>query len=50
MRNINFKQILVLVLIFFFLFGDFFKVKKKIKQFLKYLSNVIFGDNRKKRT
>ena len=50
MRNISFKQILVLILIFFFLFGDFFSLKKKLKDLLRYLNNSIFKKHRKKGT
>lgn len=39
MRNINFKQILVLILIIFFLFGDFFNLKKKLNNLINYIYN-----------
>lgn len=50
MRNISFKQILILVLIFFFLFGDFFSVKKKINQLVKRFKETFMDSHRKKRT
>jgi Sec-independent protein translocase protein TatA len=50
MKNISFKQILLLVLIFFFLFGDFFSLKKKIKNFMKYLNTFFTNKSRKKGT
>lgn len=48
MRNISLKQLLILVLIFFFLFGDFLNLKKKLKNILEYLNNFMFKKNRKK--
>lgn len=48
MRSIRFKQIIVLILFFFFLFGDFFNLKKKLKDFFNYLNNSIFKKYRKK--
>jgi Sec-independent protein translocase protein TatA len=50
MKNISFKQILLLVLIFFFLFGDFFSLKKKLKNFMKYLNTFFTNKSRKKGT
>jgi hypothetical protein len=50
MRNISFKQIILLVLIFFFLFGDFHNLKKKFTSYFKQLDTFIFKKNRKKRT
>lgn len=50
MKNISIKQILLLILIFFFLFGDFLNLKKKIKTFFNYLNNVIVKINKKKGT
>lgn len=50
MRSIRFKQIIVLILIFFFLFGDFFNLKKKLKDLFKYLNNSIFKNYKKKET
>lgn len=39
--NINFKQIILLILIFFFLFGDFFHLKQKIQKLYNYLVNFV---------
>lgn len=50
MRNINFKQILILIVIFFLLFGDFLNIKKKLTSFAKHFNNVVFNKNRKKGT
>ena len=49
MRNISFKQIVILILIFFLLFGDFSNLKKKITYYFKQLNNFINNKNRKKR-
>lgn len=48
MRNISLKQILILMLIFFFLFGDFKNLKKKTINTFEYLNNFMFKNNRKK--
>lgn len=48
MRSIRFKQIIVLIFFFLFLFGDFFNLKKKLKDFFKYLNNSIFKNYKKK--
>lgn len=50
MKNINFKQFVVLIFIFFFLFGDFNSLKKKLKVFSKYVNNFVLKKNRKKGT
>jgi hypothetical protein len=47
MRNLNFKQILLLILIFFFLFGDLVGLKKKIKNC--YCSIISYFDNADKK-
>lgn len=48
MKNISFKQILFLFLIFLFFFGDFSLFKKKIKEFFTYIWGIIKKNNRKK--
>lgn len=48
MKNISLKQLLLLVIIFFFLFGDFINLKKKIITFKSYLNNTIFKNSKKK--
>lgn len=50
MRSINFKQILILIIIFFFLFGDLLNVKKKLNNILKHINNFALKKNRKKGT
>ena len=50
MRNISIKQILVLLIISFFLFGDFLNVKKKLHETFKKANNFFFKNNRKKGT
>lgn len=50
MKNISIKQIIIVVLIFFFLFGDFFRVKKKLQHLLKQILTFIFKNDRKKGT
>ena len=49
MRSFGFKQLLFLIFIFIFLFGDFYKLKKKI---IEVYNNLIefFKKNRKKGT
>jgi Sec-independent protein translocase protein TatA len=48
MRNIGFGQILVLLLLCFLLFGDFFSLKKKLVEIGKQVNNYILKNNRKK--
>lgn len=48
MKNISLKQLCLLVIIFFFLFGDFINLKKKITTFKNYLNNIIFKNSKKK--
>lgn len=48
MKSFNFKQFIMLFLIFFIFFGDLFYFKKKVKQILKYLNNFITKNSRKK--
>jgi hypothetical protein len=48
MRNIKFKQILILILIIFFFFGDFSNLKKTIKIFLKKLIILLIKKTGKK--
>ena len=48
MRNIGFGQILVLLLLCFLLFGDFFSFKKKLVEIGKQVNNYILKNNRKK--
>lgn len=50
MRNISFKQILVLLLIFFFLFGDFFNLKKKLTNLITHFNDFVLKKNKKKGT
>lgn len=50
MKNISFKQIILLVIIFFFLFGDFYNLKKKLEIFIKSVNNFIFKKIKKKGT
>lgn len=50
MGNISFKQIVILIFIFFFLFGDFYRLKKKLDVFVKSINNLIFKKTRKKGT
>jgi hypothetical protein len=50
MRNISFKQIIILILIFFLLFGDFSNLKKKLTSSFKKINDFISKKNRKKRT
>nr|YP_009329929.1 Sec-independent protein translocase component tatA [Didymosphenia geminata]API83120.1 Sec-independent protein translocase component tatA [Didymosphenia geminata] len=38
MKNLNFKQILLIIIIFFFLFGDFIKIKKKFNELYVYIT------------
>ena len=48
MRNISIKQILILLLISFFFFGDFFSIKKKLQKLVKRTTHFLFKYNRKK--
>lgn len=48
MRNIGFGQILVLLLLCFFLFGDFISLKKKLIDLSKNVNSYISKKNRKK--
>ncbi len=48
MRSISIGQIIVLMLISFLLFGDFKKLKKKIKNMFSYLNTYFDQKNRKK--
>lgn len=50
MRNISFGQILVLAIICFLLFGDFFNFKKKLITLKKQLRDTFSTKNRKKGT
>lgn len=50
MRNISFSQIIVLIIICFLLFGDFFKLKKKLNNLKKQFNNSFSTKNRKKGT
>lgn len=50
MRNISFGQILVLAIICFLLFGDFFNLKKKLAALKKQFNDTFFKKNRKKGT
>lgn len=47
-KNINFKQIIVLILLFLFFFGDFLNLKKKIKDVAIYFNNNVFKKDKKK--
>jgi Sec-independent protein translocase protein TatA len=49
MRNISFKQLILIIIIFFFLFGDFLKLKKQILTFVKYLNNIIVSKSQNKK-
>lgn len=48
MRNISFGQILILIVLCFLLFGDFFNLKKKLNQLKKQFYGFINTKNRKK--
>lgn len=49
MRNISLSQIIIVLLIFIFLFGDFKKLKKKFgSSFIKLLDEYKNFKNRKK--
>jgi hypothetical protein len=48
MRPVSIKQIILIILIFFILFGDFFNFKKKIKNLASYFTENIFSKPRKK--
>lgn len=48
--RISIGQILVLIVIFFLLFGDFQQAKKKITTLLKQINNIFTEKNRKKGT
>lgn len=48
MRNVGFGQILVLILLCFLLFGDFFSFKKKLIDISKQINNYLSKNNRKK--
>ena len=48
MRFVSFKQFLLLIIVFFFLFGDFFSLKKKLNRLFIYLNNFIDKNDRKK--
>lgn len=50
MRNISIKQIIIVLIISFFLFGDFFSVKKKLQKISKNITDFFFKNNRKKGT
>lgn len=50
MRNISFKQIIILIIIFFLLFGDFPNLKKKLVAVFKQVKEFTLKKNRKKRT
>ena len=39
MRNISIGQIVILLLIFFLLFGDFNNLKKKVKKLIKNVND-----------
>jgi Sec-independent protein translocase protein TatA len=47
-RNISFGQILLLLLLCFLLFGDFYKLKKKLIEIGKQINNYLLKNNRKK--
>ena len=49
MRNISLKQIIIVILVFFLLFGDFFNLKKKVTVYLNDFKNYVNKKNRKKR-
>lgn len=48
MKNISFGQVIVLIVLCFLLFGDFFILKKKLNQLKKQFYNFIETKNRKK--
>ena len=48
MRNVSFKQILVLFLIFLLLFGDLFRLKKKIADLVTRIDGFVSKKNKKK--
>jgi hypothetical protein len=50
MKNISLKQIILLIIIFFFLFGDFYNLKKKFENFIKSVNNFILKKIKKKGT
>jgi hypothetical protein len=35
--NISFTQILIIIFLIFLIYGDFYKLKKKIKHFFNYI-------------
>nr|YP_010377337.1 Sec-independent protein translocase component tatA/E [Helicotheca tamesis]QYB23024.1 Sec-independent protein translocase component tatA/E [Helicotheca tamesis] len=41
MANINFSKILVLIILFFLLFGDFSVLKKNITKLFKQYNNIL---------
>lgn len=48
MRNIGFGQIIILLLLCFLLFGDFFSLKKKLVALGKTMNSYLSKNNRKK--
>ena len=48
MRNIGLGQFLVLLLLCFLLFGDFFSLKKKLIKIGKQLNTYLLKNDRKK--
>lgn len=51
MRNIiSLKQLIILVFIFFFLFGDFYSLKKKLESVVKHITTTVFKKVKKKGT
>lgn len=48
MRNIGLGQFLVLLLLCFLLFGDFFSLKKKLIEIGKQLNTYLLKNDRKK--
>ena len=48
MRNVSFGQIIVLLLICFLLFGDYFSFKKKLINLVKDVKDSLLTKNRKK--
>ena len=47
MRNISIKQILIILIISLFLFGDFFNIKKKLQKLIKGVNHFLFTRNKK---
>lgn len=48
MRNIGLSQIVLLLLLCFLLFGDFFKLKKKLIDIAKQINSYLSKNSRKK--